>query len=113
MSNDWLSELEVGSQVIVSLCDENMLHTVKCLTETKIKLNGTKTKYQRQSGWSVAFDSRGSSLLIEPTKERLNIIKQKTLSRKLNRFSWGSMPLDILTDVNIIIESYINQKQVD
>lgn len=103
--NEWLTNLKVGDQVVVSgesygSRNQVFLSTVEKLTQTLIFTKGGM-KFRRRDGHSPGTWATG--LLLEPTPDNLEQVrehavkaKQAAVARRLREYAWHKLPLETL-----------------
>ncbi len=85
MDNDWLANLKVGDEVIVSCgWGDGRSKKVGRITATQIVVGGYR--YRRSSGAECGRDSRGH--IHQPTQERLDRIAHRSLYQSLGGWNW-------------------------
>lgn len=103
MSNEWLSNLKPGDQVIVEERSNISIRKVERLTKTQIVLEGTTTKFRRDSGRQVSGDTWHMQYLYEATPERVAEIresnKRKRLISQLKDINWSAFSTEALEKV--------------
>lgn len=100
--NEWLTNLKVGDQVVVSGGNQVriFLSTVERLTQTLIFTKGGM-KFRRRDGHSPGTWATG--LLLEPTPDNLEQVEQERLrarqgqaASRLRKYAWHKLPLETL-----------------
>lgn len=110
MDNEWLNNLKVGDEVVVSeggIANRVFRSTVERLTKTLIFIKGGQ-KYRRRGGHSPGTWDTG--FLLEPTPENLEQVKESTLkimrrslARRLREYTWHKLPLETLEAIEKLL----------